>query len=65
MSQRPEDKLMLVEVYIVVFLINILPVLMPFLLLLLSEKPSLIDSRVPAILKQVYQQNGVRGLFRG
>lgn len=38
---------------------------MPFLLLLLSEKPSLIDSRVPAILKQVYQQNGVRGLFRG
>ncbi|KAL9548864.1 hypothetical protein PS6_006389 [Mucor atramentarius] len=29
------------------------------------EKPSLVDSRVPAILKQIYQQNGVRGLFRG
>ncbi|KAF1796917.1 mitochondrial carrier domain-containing protein [Mucor lusitanicus] len=29
------------------------------------EKPLLVDSRVPAILKQIYQQNGVKGLFRG
>ncbi|KAG2197880.1 hypothetical protein INT47_003549 [Mucor saturninus] len=29
------------------------------------ETPSLGDSRVPAILKQIYQQDGIRGLFRG
>ncbi|KAI8636066.1 mitochondrial carrier domain-containing protein [Parasitella parasitica] len=30
-----------------------------------KERPSLTDPRVPAILKQIYQQNGIKGLFRG
>jgi solute carrier family 25 protein 39/40 len=29
------------------------------------DKSSLKDSRVPAILKQIYKQQGVAGLFRG
>ena len=27
--------------------------------------PTFVDARVPAILKQIYQQDGLRGLFRG
>jgi solute carrier family 25 protein 39/40 len=30
-----------------------------------KEISSLKDSRVPAILNQIYQQDGIRGLFRG
>lgn len=30
-----------------------------------KELPSLNDSKVPSILKQIYQQDGIRGLFRG
>ncbi|OBZ86441.1 Solute carrier family 25 member 40 [Choanephora cucurbitarum] len=30
-----------------------------------KEIPTLIDSRVPAILRQIYTEDGIRGLFRG
>lgn len=31
----------------------------------LLDKPMLVDSRVPGILKQIYYRDGFKGLFRG